>query len=233
MPMLDNSQSPSTPNAPAVVVGDPNQRMTDGQSLPSQLAGRQGDQYVSEIHGKYYTQSYRGKTFIAGTGIAGSVIPLAPPVSQAQTALSLWNPAGSGKMIELIRLSIGAVSATTAVIGSLVWAADFNQIQPTGTPTAPATLSANPLTSVPTNLTGQNPTGQALGSSCFCYATCTTQAAVSAYFMARLTFGAVTDAPGPALSTVWYDGSILVPPGTLIALNSTVAQSANFLQEIM
>jgi hypothetical protein len=143
MPMLDNSQSPSTPNAPAVVVGDPNQRMTDGQSLPSQLAGRQGDQYVSEIHGKYYTQSYRGKTFIAGTGIAGSVIPLAPPVSQAQTALSLWNPAGSGKMIELIRLSIGAVSATTAVIGSFVWAADINQIQPTDTQRQSVDVSSN------------------------------------------------------------------------------------------
>src|ERR1700730_7015850 len=90
-----------------VAVGNiPSSSLPD-TAQPIQLAGKAGEGIVSELHGKYYTKAYRGNVFIYATAPAG----VAPPAynATAQT-FGIWNPAGSGKNISIIKLCIGLVT---------------------------------------------------------------------------------------------------------------------------
>ncbi len=82
--------------------------LPDGQPADA-LGGKAGEGIVTELHGKYYTQCYRGNVFVGTTAIGGVV----PPVfsATAQTYM-IWNPLGSGKNIVPINLTLGYVSGT-------------------------------------------------------------------------------------------------------------------------
>ena len=83
-----------------------------------QLGGKQGEGLVSEIHGKWYTAAYRGNVFHATSPIAGQVIPVITSTT-SQTALSLYNPLGSGKNLELISFRLGqSITTATCDVGS-------------------------------------------------------------------------------------------------------------------
>src|SRR5436309_3544891 len=60
---------------------------------------RSGEQIVSELHGKYAEQSFRGNVFWAAM-TAGVILPA--PAATANNPMTLANPAGSGKNLFLI-----------------------------------------------------------------------------------------------------------------------------------
>jgi hypothetical protein len=78
-------------------------------STPDALAGKSGEAIIAELHGKYYTQTYRGNVFVGSTAIGG--VALTTSVTTAQVFM-VWNPLGSGKNIVPINTTIGYVSGT-------------------------------------------------------------------------------------------------------------------------
>lgn len=76
-------------------------------------AGRQGDLLVSELHGKYFNQSYRGAVYYAATAATG--VTLSQFSSGTVTGLGLWNPTGSGKNVVLTRMIIAPLTAAGTV----------------------------------------------------------------------------------------------------------------------
>jgi hypothetical protein len=187
----------------------------DGQ-LVTNYAGRQGDALVSEVHGKWYTAGYRGATFVTSTLIAGITVPIAAATLAGK--FTIWNPAGSGRICELISLNIAQSSATTVVngIGLMI------QRNLTGT------------SGIPTSLTAQYALPLGIGGSPVCgaysAATCTNVAipGVSAAtpvpipFYQMFGFGAVTNPSAESLEH-FFDGRLLLGPDSLVSLCTTVA----------
>src|SRR5437870_7298434 len=83
---------------------------TDGNNYVF-LQGKQAEAIVSELHGKYYTQAYRGNVFWGSTASAGVLVPIA---STTGPTFGLWNPAGSGKNAAIVRYTAGWVATTGA-----------------------------------------------------------------------------------------------------------------------
>ena len=82
---------------------------TDGNSYDV-LQGKQTEQIVSELHGKYFEQASRGNLFYINTVAAGLAVPI-----QSTTAptVMLWNPLGSGKNAVLIKFNAAYASGTS------------------------------------------------------------------------------------------------------------------------
>ena len=95
-------QSPSTSNP-------------DG-SNPNVLQGKFGDVIVSELHGKYYTQTMRGNVFYGSTTNAGTAIPAD---NATAPTFALWNPLGSGKLCVPILYTCGIVTLGTRVVSAI------------------------------------------------------------------------------------------------------------------
>ena len=89
----------------------------DGQPQ-SPLVDRYGNSRVVEYRGKYGEANSRGALFHFQTLVAGQTIPIFTNTAQTY---GLMNPAGSGVILELVRLEFGYLSTTQAP-GGLVFA---------------------------------------------------------------------------------------------------------------
>ena len=187
---------------------------TDG-NVYTAAAGRQADQLISEIHGKWYTAGYRGATFITSTLIAGITVPVA--AATLNSKFTLWNPAGSGKVVELISINIGVSGATTVASG-LGLMIQRNLTATSGIPTSVTAQYTAPL-----GLSGTAAAGA------YSQATLTNVAipGVSAStpvpipYYNIFEFGAVTNTSAASMEH-FFDGRIILGPDSLIALCDTV-----------
>lgn len=94
------------------VVNPGSTNLPDGNA-PFVGQGRQGEQLIAPLHGRYYTQAYRGNMYYVSTALAG----LANSIFSNTTYIGLMiaNPAGSGKNLSIGRVSVGqSVAAGTA-----------------------------------------------------------------------------------------------------------------------
>lgn len=73
--------------------------------------GRNSEQLVSEIHGKFFAASARGVLFTFN--VAAVTIPVV--ASGLVSVCSLYNPVGSGRLLELVDIDVSTVLATTVV----------------------------------------------------------------------------------------------------------------------
>lgn len=200
------------------------QNNPDGQ-IVSARAGKDGEAVVSELHGKYYSSAYRNNVFISTTIIAGKAIPFAA-ATLAATGLTLWNPAGSGKNVELISYSLGLDSATIIVntVGLLI---QKNLSSTSGVP--------NTLTAAYAACLGPGNTTPASGV--YTVATLTNVAvpgvsaatAVPIPLYPMFTFAATAAATCADL-THNFDGKLILPPDSLVSTCTTVTggQTAAF-----
>lgn len=78
------------------------QNQSDGAQLIIPRAGRQGDQIVSELHGRYYEQSYRGNMFSAANQ---AVVTTTVGLATTYTGLCLSNPRNSKVNLALNKCS--------------------------------------------------------------------------------------------------------------------------------
>lgn len=114
------------------------QANADG-SYPTIRSGKQGDLIVSELHGRYYESTYRGKMFsVASQAVATTTVGLAT----TYTGLVLSNPVNSG-----INLIVNKCTTMQSVIQSTQpeaygLAAGFNATTNV-THTTPATPQSN------------------------------------------------------------------------------------------
>ncbi len=196
------------------VVFDPSGAATPDGATASVNLGRANEAIVTELHGKYFTQCYRGNVYLASTTTAGVVIPIA---STLTPTYSLWNPAGSGKLIVPI-VTLIAWNATTGVVGGLVWHATTNAGSSIST-TAPFVAFG---TGTPVNANvGSGKVSQlkaATGGT-------TTLVGASTFYRNTgigVTSVAVTVPGFQTLRDDW-DGSGILPPGNAIHLLGTTA----------
>ena len=90
-----------------------------------QLVDRNGDPLttvngalsVSQNHGKYYDQAQDNRVYVGTSLTAGIALIVAATSGNHPT---LWNPAGSGRVVSLISLHLAYISGANAP-GSLAW----------------------------------------------------------------------------------------------------------------
>lgn len=163
-------------------------------------AGKQGDLMVSELHGRYYEQTYRGNLFSVctqGTGVTTSAA-----LATAFTGLAVGNPAGSGVNLVLnkftcAQFAVGA-AATIGIMGG------------TGAITA--------------SLTAQS---RIIGGGAVSKATATAGQTISTPVLIA-TFGevgslATTGYGLQAGISVDLEGSVIIPPGSFVSSYTAIA----------
>lgn len=179
---------------------------TDG-SQPIYLLGKSAEWVIAEIHGKWYTAAYRGRTFHGATSIAGTTL-----TTQTTTvsAFMLFNPAGSGVNAEMIGTDIGLIG-TTSVIATVLQTLGTASI--TGvTTTVTVTVSANPFAA-----------GAANKAQLTTLATLST---ANTFFYPIFNIAATAATPIGPMHYDW-DGKLLLAPGseTNLSTNITTAQA--------
>lgn len=170
----------------------------------TQNAGHMGESLVSELHGKYYTATRAGRVFTA-TAAAVTV-----PVNAATLAsvFSIWNPIGSGINVEILACDIAVVLATTVVNGVGLYFQGPLGVSPT-------------LTTIGTPVCGLLGSTTVSGAKFY---TALTHAGTPTLAALVGTFGA-TSTTAAARFGRDFDGSIILPPASVISLAMTTAAS--------
>lgn len=178
-----------------------------------------GAQVATELHGKYGELALRGRVFYASSVIAGVVLPVA--AATLNSKFTIWNPTGSGRIVEPIFFTTGLDTATTVVngMGMLI------QRGLSGGAGIPTTLTA--AAALPLGLGGVAKAGV------YTQATLTNVAipgvsaatAVPIAFYNMFSFGAVT-AAGVYDCTHYFDGRVLLAPDDLGAFCTSVAAAS-------
>jgi len=195
-------------------VGKP---LGDG-ATPGALGGAHGEAIVSGLHGKYYTQAMNGNLYWAGSDGAGVVFSIYSNASF--TGGLIWNPAGSGVNLSMVRASVGvAANAATAISGfGYSW-----QDAGTGLATA-APVSA--ITLLDADQRGScvlTEAGGAEGSKAIVGEAATFTAAMGNYRQGTFATGtgAITTETGFQLFED-FDGTMIIPPGIIMGLSSGI-----------
>jgi hypothetical protein len=186
----------------------PNTNLPDSTAV-DMLGGKSGEGIVAELHGKYFTQNYRGNLFYASLTSATALVA---PATNATPNFALWNPAGNNTALSLVRASYGYVSGTPAagVIGY--------QYVPYAGSTIGGTSAVSAFTALTVRscIVGKGYAGNVLAGT----AATITGAGIAAEVTARYTgisqgvLGSASIPPGLVMNDE-FDGTMIVPPGYL------------------
>lgn len=183
-------------------------------SNPPVAQGKQNDLFVSQAHGRLYTQAVNGNVFIGSTLVAGTIIPISTATA---ATFVLYNPLGSGVNLELVSYTLG-ISVVT-VIASPVGLGFSSSVG--GAVAVPTSVTT---TTVRNGLLGAGKAAQGL-----IYTVATVVA--TTYFKTLFNFTATNatagNALGPASYTYNFDGALVLSPGTLIQTCGLVAPSTS------
>jgi len=169
-----------------------------------QPSGQQGDAFVTHVHGNFYQAAKAGLTFHAHA--TAKTVPVV--AANMASVFSVYNPIGSGKVLELISADIGLVLATTAVN---VIGLHYEKFTAAPTYTAATEISA---------LLGSGLRSTAVYASALTHVAMGTGAAARAAILT--TFGAVTSTADNPI-TYYFDGKVLVPAGVAISIATSTA----------
>lgn len=188
------------------------QSLSDQAEAPATMT-KQGALVTADAMGKYGVAARGGSVFYMATVIAGVAVPV--NAATLVSKFTLWNPAGSGVIVEPIEFTYGIDSATEVVNGlALAW-----QERVTSTGGAPGTLTATVNGPASTNI------GAGDQSACKGYTAATlTNAAVLPVYPLGLNMDA-TAVGRSGNGSYNFDGKFWVPPDTLITFVTTVAPS--------
>lgn len=187
-------------------------------ATPAQLAGKQAEGIVSELHGQFYTQTARGNVYYASNAAAGGVYSIYSNTSFV--GLMLLNPIGSGKNLSIIRACLGLNTQASTAMSTWGYVWNLNWSDSIGTPWSAKTALTATRGSCICGLAGQ-------GSSVVLAYSAATFSAAGAFVWtgrnaaftptnAAITVGMATNAYED------FDGTFIVPPGTLVALSSII-----------
>lgn len=179
-------------------------------SNPTVSVGKQGEQLTAPAHGELFNLAFRGTLFHGSTAPAGTTIPIS---SATAATFMLYNPATSGKNLELIEYVL-ACTTTVTVVSPVA----FGLIVPTvAAPSSITAISATIMAGKP----GTSPSA-ILASAATIVATTN--------FYALTSFGAVTFAQ--ATYPINLRGGLFLPPGYGVHTCGTAAQTAAMMQRI-
>lgn len=179
------------------------QNNPDSPNLLTVRMGKQGEQLISELHGRYYEQTYRGNTY----GINGALTTTSAAGNATFTGLLVGNPIGSGVNVAVQKAYVSQGAALTA--GTMI-----------GVMYGPSTA---PITASLTTIVNRNPLGPI--SKCVATAGQTITAPTSFIVFGGSGSGAIT--VPLAMPAVGYDfeGSLLIPPGYFFASYTSLAST--------
>jgi len=194
-----------------------NQSVIDG-AQPIALMGKSAELLVAEIHGKYYTSSYRGTAYIGAAGGAGVIPPIYTTTAQV---FGIWNRAGNTRNAVPQTLDVGIVTNAAEVVGSFVLSQSLNA----GSALATGGISA---------FTSGVPQGGNVGISggntvSFTPSAATTLAATLLMSLNYGFFSTAVTALSPGGFHYDFEGGVIVPPNVGVWWAGNVAQTATFL----
>jgi hypothetical protein len=200
------------------------QALSDGVNTPPRLL-RSGEFGVSEIHGRFFEQNYRGYVFSIGSSLTALSANTITLVAATTPILGVWNPPTSPVNLVILQAALGFVlnNLTGPVApGAMLWAASvgntaistgltpFNRKSLTNSGSqAKGFAGSTALTGLTNNLVVieaadfPQPSGQTAGTI--------TASTTSSQFAAG--FNGVQN----------FDGSLIVPPGGVLALINTTS----------
>jgi hypothetical protein len=177
---------------------------------PTIRQGQLGDVIVSELHGRYYEQSYRGSVYSLSVSTAAAITAYVGAAA-GTPQIAVFNPVGSGKNLAILQASYNNVVAASGA-GTVAWGLWFG-------PTVAPTAATN---AVATNMA----TLQKAGSSALCWtntALTSSTALLNQYPVGFYYWATAAGALAPAMMIAEPAGSIIVPPGCMFALGGTAA----------
>ena len=199
---------------------------------PTIRMGQLGDMIVSELHGRFYEQAYRGAFFrtgttgaaVAGTATMGTATGTSATLATAATGtpmLGVYNPITStvNAVITQATLQTMVQTATTPIpFNGLVWCVSVGN---GGITTGLTPWNSKTLTQTGSQCKGFAGATAVTGLSF----TPTAMEAADFYGGGMVTYGTVaTTAIIPTyLARQDFDGQLIVPPGGLLALYNTSA----------
>lgn len=193
-------------------------------------AGRQGDLIVSELHGRFYEQNFRGKLFSGGmalTSISAATFTTGTLGVTCTPIIGVWNPLSNSVNLVILQayLNVIVTAATNTGPGGFSWATGTAEsaISTGTTPFSRSTLLA--AGSSAKDMCGIALTGKAANL------VVRTASGLGGGSLANFSFvgTAVGQVTGGVGQTENLDGSFIVPPGGVLALLSNtqaVAHSA-------
>jgi len=223
-------------------VGPSSTQSVQPGSTPAVRLGQQGDLIASELHGRFYEQTYRGASFRTGTtatvtatsnhGTTNGLNTTLATAAAATPMLGIWNPPTSSVNVVLTQATLATFISTATSpnpFSSLVWAVSLgNNVITTGlTPWNSKTLLQS----------GSQVKGFA-GSTALTGLTNIFTAIENADFSSggSVQYGTVaTTALMPSyISTQNFDGQLIVPPGAVLALyNTSQTTTMNFTGRLL
>lgn len=191
--------------------------------------GRLGDIIMTELHGKFYEQAYRGNLFSGGMGLTSINAATFTSGTLGATATpiwGIWNPTGSGvnAVVDQVNLGLTITAATCTGGGPYVWATSIgNGVITTGNqPFNRATMQAAgskvkdmsglALTGLTNNLVVRQGASLNGGSA-------------ASFSFVGTAVGQATPASGINVELV--EGAFIVPPGGVLALLATTTPVAH------
>lgn len=190
------------------------QSAADGQVVNSR-GDNFGNQMIQNFNGKYAELARRGQLFNFSVKTAAAFL-LTNTTGNVPT---IWNPAGSGKVLYLCKLKVNFVSGTTT-IGSLHWCVTRNAGAAIGTaaPIVTFTSQAGEAAAI-----GQSGSSNML----FAPAVCTFTSAPAFYASTGMNFGAASPTAGHGNLDMDMDGEIAIYPGNALSLCYSVTTSTS------
>src|SRR4029077_18444149 len=177
--------------------------------------GRQGDLIVSEFHGRFYEQTYRGNVYTNGTTTIQALTANTITLTNTTTPiLGVWNPLSSTVNLVILQAALASGGNNTATVGSgaFVWATSTgNSAISTGTaPFNTKTLVAS----------GSQAKGMSFVALTGLTNNLVVQVAADFPLVTLITTTAVptTVFTPTTMAVANIDGSIIVPPGGVLAL---------------
>lgn len=195
-------------------------QVTQDGTTPTIRSGKAGEIIVQELHGRFYEQNYRGNMYsfgLSNTALVAANAIATGLTSSAQPVIGLYNPSTS--LVNLVVLQTSVVSTTIA--NSAVAPGGFMWVYSAGNPgvsTGSTPINAKTLV--------------AAGSSAKAFAVSTALTGLTNNVAVFRGSGIATiNAAGPATAITQpqsqtvenVDGSIIVPPGGVIALMNQVS----------
>ena len=174
--------------------------------LPPSL-GRQGEELISELHGKYGTAAMNKALF--NFNVTAVAIPVVS--SAVASVFTLWNPPSSGVLAEMVDTELGQVLATT-VVNAIGWYFTSGSGALAGTFSTKAAANTNYFSA----RTGDVPNGNVIPYTAY------TNSGIPVRVDIIGSFGAVTDAGMPLPAKI-YDGRLWVPPGVAMSVLASTA----------
>ena len=208
-----------------------------GQVGPSTLAdgaeqafrqGKTGEQVITELHGRFYEQNYRGAVYSDGMGLTAinnATYTVATTDATITPVVGIWNPSTSSVNVSIIRVTVGLVMTALASTGpgGFSWSVSLgNSAITTGnTPLNRKTLTLGGAQAkgycnvAPTGKTNANVTrfGSAIGGG----------SAENTSFTAT----AVAMQTQALAFNEQFEGDFIVPPGAFVALLANTTPVAN------